>query len=114
MKRFETFEPNARPAAHGGWTIGYGHTRTAREGAVVSREDAEALLLYDLSAAADLVDATVRTPLNASQFEALTAFAFGVGPEHVRRSGALAQVNAGAYDKAADEIGRWRAVGRDA
>src|ERR1700744_6082201 len=39
VKRFETFEPIARPAAHGGWIIGYGHTLTAREGAVVSRED---------------------------------------------------------------------------
>ena len=45
VTRFETFQPLARPAAAGGWSVGYGHTRSAREGAHVTRSDAEALLL---------------------------------------------------------------------
>ena len=108
VKRFETFEPRAVPASHGGWTLGYGHTKTARQGAEVGRADAEALLLYDLNAAAELVERCTFAPLTDAQFEALTAFAFNVGPQSFRRSTALARLNAGAHLDAADEIERWR------
>ncbi len=108
VKRFEPFEPTARATAQGSWIIGYGHTRTARDGAIVSLEDAEALLLYDLSAAADVVSQAVRTSLTGPQFEALTAFVFSVGPDAFHRSGVPARLHAGAYLDAADEIGRWR------
>ncbi len=108
VTRFETFQPQAQPAAAGGWTLGYGHTRSAREGAGVSRADAEALLLYDLSAAAEAVTAALFAPVTQRQFEALTAFAFNIGVDNFRRSSALACVNAGAELDAADEIERWR------
>ena len=108
VTRFETFQPLAQRAADGGWTVGYGHTRSAREGAQVSRTDAEALLLYDLSTAAEGVGACLFAPVTQRQFEALTAFAFNIGPENFRRSTALARVNGGAELEAADEIERWR------
>ena len=108
VTRFETFQPTAQPAAAGGWTVGYGHTRSAREGAHVNRADAEALLLYDLSAAAEGVEAALFAPVTQRQFEALTAFAFNIGTDNFRRSSALARVNAGAELEAADEIERWR------
>ena len=108
VTRFETFQPIAQPAAGGGWTIGYGHTRSAREGAQVGRADAEALLLYDLSTAAEEVDAALFAPVTQRQFEALTAFAFNIGADNFRRSSALARVNGGAELDAADEIERWR------
>ena len=108
VTRFETFQPLARPAAAGGWSVGYGHTRSAREGAHVTRSDAEALLLYDLSIAADGVEAALFAPVTQRQFEALTAFAFNIGAENFRRSSALARVNSGAELEAADEIERWR------
>jgi GH24 family phage-related lysozyme (muramidase) len=50
IKRFEGYRAKAARLADGRWTIGYGHTLTAREGAEVSERDAEALLLYDLIA----------------------------------------------------------------
>ena len=108
VTRFETFQPLACPATEGGWTIGYGHTRSAREGAQVSRADAEALLLYDLSAAAGVVEDALFAPVSPREFEALTAFCFNIGPENFRRSTALARINAGAGLEAADEIERWR------
>ncbi len=108
VTRFETFQPTAQPAAEAGWTVGYGHTRSAREGAHVTRSDAEALLLYDLSAAAEGVQAALFAPVTQRQFEALTAFAFNIGVGNFRRSSALARVNAGAELEAADEIERWR------
>ena len=108
VTRFETFQPLAQPASVGGWTVGYGHTRSARHGAQVTCADAEALLLYDLSAAADGVEAALFAPVTQRQFEALTAFAFNIGADNFRRSTALARVNAGAELEAADEIERWR------
>lgn len=48
IKSFEGFRPRAVRGADGRWTIGYGHTRSAREGLTVSEADAELLLQYDL------------------------------------------------------------------
>ena len=106
--RFETFHPTAQPAAGGGWTVGYGHTRSARELARVSRQDGETLLLYDLAAAAEVVEANMFAPIGQHQFDALTAFCFNIGAENFRSSSALARINAGAELEAADEIERWR------
>ncbi len=108
VTRFETFQPVAELASAGGWTVGYGHTRSAREGAHVSRADAEALLLYDLTTAAYSVEADLFAPVTQRQFEALTAFAFNIGADNFRRSTALARMNGGAELDAADEIERWR------
>ncbi len=43
IERFEGYRRKAARLADGRWTIGYGHTLTAREGAEVSPGDAEAL-----------------------------------------------------------------------
>ena len=107
VSRFETFHPCAKPTGSG-WTIGYGHTRTAREGAQVGRADAEALLLFDLSLVAQAVEAELYAPAAQRQFEALTAFCFNIGVDNFRRSSALARFNAGAELEAADEIERWK------
>ncbi len=40
IKRFEGYRESAAQLADGRWTIGYGHTLTAREGASVSADDA--------------------------------------------------------------------------
>ena len=108
VKRFEGLRRGAARLPDGGWTIGYGHTRSAREGVVVSPEDAEALLYYDLSEVAQKVDAWTFTPLNQNQFEALTAFAFNIGPENFRRSTVLKRVNEGQHLQAAAALELWR------
>jgi lysozyme len=108
VKRFEGLRRRAARLPDGGWTIGYGHTRSAREGAVVSPEDADALLYYDLSEVAQKVEAWTFTPLNQNQFEALTAFAFNIGVENFRRSTVLKRVNEGQHLMAAAALELWR------
>ncbi len=108
VKRFEGLRRRAARLPDGGWTIGYGHTVSAREGVVVTPEDAEALLYYDLSDVAEKVDAWTFTPLNQNQFEALTAFAFNIGPENFRRSSVLKRVNEGQHLAAAAALELWR------
>src|SRR5438270_14085877 len=79
IKRFEGYRRKAAQLPDGRWTIGYGHTLTARRGAEVSEADAEALLIYDLLAVSRAVGEQVHAPLNNHQFDALSAFAFNNG-----------------------------------
>src|SRR5512143_1678502 len=89
IARFEGYRRKAAQLPDGRWTIGYGHTLTARQGVEVSEADAEALLFYDLLAVTDAVHDQVHAPLNKHQFDALCAFAFNIGLENFARSGVL-------------------------
>jgi lysozyme len=108
IKPFEGYRRNAAQLPDGRWTIGYGHTLTARQGAQVSEDDAEALLLYDLIAVANGVNAHSYTPLTQNQFDALCAFAFNVGVENFRSSAVLKRINEGALIQAAFAMELWR------
>ncbi len=106
--RFEGYRRRAARLEDGRWTIGYGHTLTAREGAEVSHEDAAALLVYDVRPIAAAVNELIYTPLTQNQFDALVAFAFNVGIDNFRRSSVLRRVNEGAMIQAACALEMWR------
>ncbi|WP_374570968.1 lysozyme [Phenylobacterium sp.] len=108
IKRFEGYRRKAAQAPDGRWTIGYGHTQTARAGAEVSEQDAEALLIYDLIGVAHAVNEWIFTPLTQNQFDALCAFAFNIGLENFRHSGVLRRINEGALIEAACAMELWR------
>ncbi len=108
IKRFEGYRRKSAQLADGRWTIGYGHTLTAREGAEVSEQDAEALLLYDLIAVAHSVNEWTYTPLTQNQFDSLCAFAFNIGVDNFRRSSVLRRVNEGQLLQAACAMELWR------
>jgi lysozyme len=108
ITRFEGYRRKAAQLPDGRWMIGYGHTLTAREGAEVSQEDAEALLLYDLIAVSHAVNEWSYAPLTQNQFDALCSFAFNIGLENFRRSGVLRRINEGALIQAACAMELWR------
>lgn len=108
IERFEGLRRTAARLPDGRWTIGYGHTRSARAGAEVSAEDAEALLLFDLAPLVAALNAMVFTPLNQNQFDALVAFAFNVGLEAFRKSDVLVRINEGRLTEAACALDLWR------
>src|SRR5689334_25352486 len=93
IMRFEGYRQKAAQLPDGRWTIGYGHTLTARQGAEVSEADAEALLLYDLIAVTHAINEQVHAPLNANQFDAPCGFAFNIGLDNFARSGVLKRLN---------------------
>ena len=64
VKRFEGFRPRALRLDGGGWTIGYGHTASAREGAQVTEAEGEALLIYDLDRVAQPASAEEPDPID--------------------------------------------------
>ncbi len=108
IKKFEGYRQKAAQLPDGRWTIGYGHTLTARQGAEVSEADAEALLMYDLIAVAHAVNEHSYTPLVQNQFDALCCFAFNVGIDNFRRSSVLRRVNEGQLLQAACAMEMWR------
>ncbi len=108
IKRFEGYRMKAAQLPDGRWTLGYGHTLTARAGASVSEQDAEALLLYDLISVAHAVNENVYAPLNQNQFDALVCFAFNIGIENFVRSAVLRRLNEGASLQAACAMEMWR------
>jgi len=107
VRPFETLETRAVRRPGGGWSIGYGHVRSAREGAQVTRDEAEALLMYDLRHVAGVVRSAVYAPIHRNQLEALIAFAFHIGTENFLGSTALHRFNAGDSLGAAQEMERW-------
>lgn len=105
---FEGFRAKSAQLDDGRWTIGYGHTATAREGAEITEADAEALLLYDLIHAAHAVNEHVYAPLNQNQFDALTSFAFNIGPRAFKSSPTVRRLNEGRVLEAALAMELWR------
>jgi lysozyme len=108
IKRFEGFRPKAAALPDGRWTIGYGHTKSARAGAVVTEADADALLVYDIAAVTTAINQWVFSPLTQHQFDALTAFVFNIGLANFRRSSVLRRLNEGSYLQAACAMEMWR------
>jgi lysozyme len=108
VKSFEGLRRHAARLPEGGWTIGYGHTASARRGATVTSGEAEALLIYDLHRVANEIDALIFTPINANQFDALVSFAFNVGVANFRRSVVLKRINEGRLLQAASALELWR------
>ncbi len=108
LKRFEGFRARAAELPDGRWTVGHGHTLTARQGAEVSEKDAEDLLLYDLVAVAYVINESVFAPLTQNQFDALCSFAFNVGADNFRQSSVLRRLNEGQHLQAACAMEMWR------
>jgi lysozyme len=108
IKRFEGLRPTAIQLDDGRWSIGYGHTRSAREGAQVSEEDADDLLTYDLVEVEATINELVFTPLTQNQFDALASFVFNIGAPAFRHSSVLRRLNEGALLQAACAMEIWR------
>ena len=108
IKAFEGYRRAAAQLADGRWTIGYGHSKSARRGVEVSEQEADLLLRYDLIEVAAAVNSLTFTPLTQNQFDALVSFAFNIGLRDFRRSIVLRRVNEGALLQAACALELWR------
>jgi len=105
---FEGYREASAQLADGRWTIGYGHTRSARAGVRVSKADAKILLVYDLTEINLVLQDLMFTPLNQNQVDALSSFVFNVGVESFQSCAVLRRINEGALLQAACEIDLWR------
>lgn len=111
IKSFEGLRLKAYKDAVGVWTIGYGHTKTATPGTVISEPEAESLLLNDLAEAQGAVERLVKQPLNDNEYAALVSFVFNLGSGNLSRSTLLRKLNAGDRKGASDQFLVWNKAG---
>ena len=120
IKSFETFQPKAYKHRNDPWSIGYGHTRTAKRGMEITEEEGQKLLRKDLSNAENEVRRLVKVPLTQNQYDALVSFEFNTGglrynknrrnrnkPREMVDSTLLKRLNKGDYESVREEMLRW-------
>jgi len=112
IKTYEGLRLKAYQDSVGVWTIGYGHTRTAKPGMTITAEEAEALLRQDLADAEKAVTRLVKVPLSDNQYSALVSFVFNLGSGNFSMSTLLRKINAGDMAGAAKEFKRWNRAGK--
>ena len=110
IKSFEGLRSTAARLPDGRWTLGYGHTFSAREGARVTQEDADALLRFDLLPVVDAINNMVLVPINQNQFDALVSFCFNIGVDNFAQSSVLKCINEGRTTEAALAMDSWRSA----
>lgn len=89
------------------WTIGWGHTKTAKQGMVITEAQAEVLLRQDLAWVEDTIDRLVKVPLTQNQHDAVGSLIFNIGGGAFSKSTVLRKLNAGDYRGAADAFRMW-------
>ena len=107
IKGYEGLRMSAHYAPTEQWTVGYGHTDSARHGMSVTEGDAERLLKSDVQPIEQLISDTVRAPLNQNEHDALVSLIFNIGEDNWRRSTALRKLNAGDTLGAATAFELW-------
>jgi lysozyme len=109
IKRFEGFRAVSVRAPEGGWVIGYGHTKAARENLKTTREDAELILRFrDLPPVEAAIAGRVLMPLSQNEFDALVSFAWNIGLERFLASDVAACLNQGDRLGAVQAMALWR------
>lgn len=107
IKNFEQFRPVAYPIS-GQWTIGYGHTGSlAEKGAMITEDQALALLASDVKVAELAVVKAVKVPLTQNQFDAVVSFAFNIGGSKFAETDFVKLLNLKEFSQAADEMLRY-------
>lgn len=113
IKKWEALRLEAyKPTPNDVWTIGWGHTSTAKQGMKITRAEAEKLFDQDVAWAVDAVNQLVKVGLTQHQFDALVSFTFNVGAGAFKGSTLLRKLNVGDYEGAANEFPRWNKQGK--
>lgn len=111
IKSHEGLRLDAYLCPAGVWTIGYGHTGTARPGMRITNEQADELLRLDVEKFEECVRNALQVEVTQGQFDALVSFAFNVGCGALRGSTLLRLLNQGDFDGAAAQFARWNRGG---
>lgn len=107
IKGYEGLRMSAHYAPSEQWTVGYGHTSSARHGMSVTEGDAERMLREDVRPIETVLADTVRAPLNQNEHDALVSLIFNIGEENWRKSTVLRKLNSGDKLAAAQAFEMW-------
>jgi len=111
IKKFEGCKLEAYKCSAGVLTIGYGHTSNVKEGDTITQEEADELLKEDIAKFEEYVNYNVIVELNQSQFDALVAWTFNLGPGNLRESTMLKKLNNSDFASVPFEMRRWNRAG---
>lgn len=96
------------PTANDVWTIGYGHTKTAKKGMVITEKEAEVLLKQDLQWAVEAVRKAVgEVQVTQNMFDAMVSLCFNIGAAGFTTSSVVRFLKKGDYYGAADSFRLW-------
>ena len=107
IKKFEGCELEAYLCPAGVWTIGYGHTKDVKEGDRITKDEANHLLEEEMIEYESYIDDMVDVELNQSQYDALCAWVYNLGPSNLGSSQLLKVLNEGKYEEVPQQIKRW-------
>lgn len=94
------------------WSIGYGHTNTAKPGMVITEAQAIALKKQDLKEHEDSVKSAIPSvKLTQGQFDALVSFSYNIGKNKFAKSDVVEAVNAGNLEEAKKRLAKWNRAG---
>lgn len=91
IKKYESLRLKSYLCPAGKWTVGYGHTRTAQPGVVITEAEADKLLLSDISIAEACVNGQ-HLMISQSMFDALVSFVFNIGCGNFQKSTLLLKI----------------------
>jgi len=111
IKRFEGCRLEAYKCSANVLTIGYGHTSGVKETDTITQEEADELLEKDVLKFEEYVEDNVIVELDQSQFDALVAWTFNLGPGNLRESTMLKKLNDSDYASVPSEMKRWNKAG---
>ena len=111
IKRFEGCRLESYKCSANVLTIGYGHTSGVKETDTITQDEADKLLQEDVEQFEKYVDDNVTVELGQSQFDALVAWTFNLGPGNLRESTLLKVLNNQDYTSVPREIKRWNKAG---
>jgi lysozyme len=95
------------PTKNDVWTIGWGHTKTAKQGMVITEAQAEQLIRDDLAWVEEAIDNLVKVSITQNQRDALGSLIFNIGATSFSKSTVLRKLNAKDYLGAADAFLMW-------
>jgi len=113
LKQSEGFRSRVYLDSNGIATIGYGHRLLSREDFPegVTEQHASQMLAIDVLKAEEAVTRLVRVALTQGQFDALVDFCYNLGQGRLAASTLLADLNAGRYAAAAEQLLLWDHAG---
>jgi lysozyme len=89
------------------WTIGWGHTKTAKQGMVITMAQAIALKKQDLVEHENSVKKYIAVPLRQGQFDALVSLSYNLGSAKFGKSSVVKAVNKNDFETAKKEQLKW-------
>jgi len=107
IKKFEGCELEAYRCPAGVWTIGFGTIKDVKEGDRITKDEANHLLEEEMIEYESYIDDMVDVELNQSQYDALCAWVYNLGPSNLGSSTLLKVLNEGKYEEVPQQIKRW-------